>query len=85
MSSFSIEFCLPSFYKEKRVGEKMVLVDVMVKIGFANSKSEARRLIEQRAVKVNHKVETDPKRELEIPEYGMALKVGKRRFAKLVI
>jgi len=55
-------------------------VDLLVKTGLAPSKSEARRLLEQGAVKLNQeKVEAE---EIEVRD-GDIIQAGKRRFAKI--
>ncbi len=61
-------------------GEK--LIDLLVRIGFASSRSEARRLVKQGGVSIGGVKQTDPFVELKF-EDGVILKVGKRRFAKL--
>ncbi len=60
------------------------LVDLLVKINLAPSKSEARRLIKQGAVKIDGKVEKNWRKEIKIKK-GMIVKVGPRRFIKLDI
>jgi len=75
---------IPDTIKEFKVKEDMVLlVDVLMNSALAKSKSEARRLIEQRGVKVNGKVLKDWKVEI-IAEEGTVIQVGKRRFIKIV-
>jgi tyrosyl-tRNA synthetase len=59
------------------------LVDLLVKADLATSKSEARRLVEQKAVKVNDEVKDNWKQQIEIIP-GMILQAGKRRFVKLI-
>jgi tyrosyl-tRNA synthetase len=57
---------------------------VLVELGFASSKSEARRLIEQGAVRVGGEVVGDPDAEYSRDQLvGEVLQVGKRRFARL--
>ncbi|MDP3879973.1 MAG: tyrosine--tRNA ligase [Dehalococcoidales bacterium] len=57
------------------------LDDMLIKIGFARSRSEASRLIRQGAVSVNGKKITNVIAHIE---NGSIIKVGKRRFAKVV-
>lgn len=59
------------------------LVKAMVAIGFANSNSEGRRLIRGGAVSVDSEKIAEESFELVSGEY--LLKVGKRRFAKIII
>lgn len=56
------------------------IVDVMTKSGVAGSNSEAKRLIESNAVELDGSKITDPKQEAK----PGILKVGKRRFVKLI-
>lgn len=64
-------------------GDKISLVDVIVESGLCPSKSEARRMIGQNAVEVNEKKIEDIKTELPV-KGEVLIKVGKRRFAKIV-
>jgi len=64
-------------------GKSILLVDVMHKGGLVNSKSEARRLISQNAVKIDNKVITNINHEIT-PESEVVMKVGKRRFLKII-
>ncbi len=59
------------------------LVKLIVDAGLAPSNGEAKRLIKQNAVSLDSQVLTDPNQELTIKS-GQILKVGKRRFVKLV-
>jgi len=60
------------------------LVDVLLEVGFAESRGEARRLIEQGGVKVDETVIKDINANIEIKEKGTLLQKGKRSFVKLV-
>jgi len=53
-------------------------------VGFAPSNSEARRLIQQKAVEIDGNVISDVDARLA-PQDGMVVKVGKRRFGKVKI
>jgi tyrosyl-tRNA synthetase len=59
------------------------LIDVMVNSELASSRSEARRLVQQRGVRLNDEVLEDPNRDL-VSAAGGVLRVGKRRFLKLL-
>ena len=63
---------------------KIWLIKLIVLSGLANSKSEARRLIEQGGVKINGEKVDDPNLDLTVTE-GMVIKIGKLNFVKLVI
>jgi len=64
--------------------EEIGLIDLVVKAGFAPSNGEARRLIQQGGVRIDDEQLTDVKAVL-MPEDGMILKVGKRKFACLKV
>ena len=63
---------------------KIWIVKLLVDYGFASTNGEARRLISQGGVSIDNNKYTDPAQEVDIKS-GMILKVGKRRFAKIVI
>jgi len=57
---------------------------LIVLCGFAKSNGEARRLTEQGAVSIDGEVITDV--QAEIAAYtGMVLKVGKRRYMRIIL
>jgi tyrosyl-tRNA synthetase len=68
----------------KAGGPKLWLPKIMAEAGLAASTSEARRLIIQGAVQVNGEKVTEPKLELTVGELYQ-LKVGKRRFMKVML
>jgi tyrosyl-tRNA synthetase len=73
---------IPADIAEVRVQARNI-VDVIVEVGFAKSKGDAKRLIEGGGVTVDgHKV-ADWKENLELAQPAV-LKVGKRNFARLV-
>jgi tyrosyl-tRNA synthetase len=63
---------------------KIWLIKLIALSGLVNSKSEARRLIEQGGVKINGEKVDDPNLDLTVKE-GMVVKIGKLNFVKLVI
>lgn len=63
--------------------EEIGLINLVVLAGFAPSNGEARRLIQQGGVRIDDEQITDVKATI-VPEDGMILKVGKRKFARLV-
>jgi tyrosyl-tRNA synthetase len=81
-------------HKEKLAPEEMpthtpsanpiALAALLVEAGLAPSKSEARRLIGQGAVAVNDERVDDPQAEVTLAG-GEIIRVGKRRFARIVI
>lgn len=81
---------LPEDIEEKEIaaGEledgKIRLIKLLTLIGFAASNGEAKRSIQQGAVKLNEEKLTDPNAEVEIAG-GEIVQVGKRKFAKLLV
>jgi tyrosyl-tRNA synthetase len=67
-------------------GGSVLLSKALVGAGLAASNSEARRLLEQGAVKLDGEPATDPKAALDAhTEREVLIQVGKRRFVKLVL
>jgi tyrosyl-tRNA synthetase len=58
------------------------IIEILWKKNMVSSKSEARRLISQKAVKVDGFVITDPYQKIKIQD-GMIIKIGKRKFYKI--
>ncbi len=73
----------PENIKKARLGvNKIGIVELLAKTGLASSKSEARRLIQQGAVKINDAKKTDPHEIISLkPE--ILLQVGPRRFLRV--
>ncbi|HDY73192.1 MAG TPA: tyrosine--tRNA ligase [Candidatus Jorgensenbacteria bacterium] len=65
------------------VSKEIEIVDLLIKAGIS-SKSEARRLIKQKAVKINSEARTDINKMLSLKDNDI-LKVGKHRFFKIKI
>jgi tyrosyl-tRNA synthetase len=70
---------MPEFHLEAETG----LLDLLVAQGMTASKGEARRLVQQQAVKWDDQTVTDPQQILSAGATGV-LKAGKRRFLKLI-
>jgi len=64
------------------VDSRMWCPRLLVAAGLADSTSEARRLIDQGAVRVGDERVTDPQARVDVRS-GMVLRVGKRRFARI--
>lgn len=62
--------------------ESLPILDLLVETKLVPSKSEAKRLILQKGVEINNKIQDDWKGFLKI-EKGMVIKVGKRKFIKI--
>ena len=77
---------MPDDISEFRVKhEKIMVSDLITEIGFAQSKSEARRLIEQKAVSIDgNKIEAIDA-EIHLDKKGIIIKVGKRRIGKVFL
>ena len=74
----------PTDIKECKIkSKKLKVVDILVETKLANSKGNARRLVEQGGVRIDDTVQKDFEKEIEI-ENGMIVQVGKRRFVKIV-
>lgn len=65
-------------------GGTIGLIDLIVNAEFAASKGEAKRLIKQNAVSIDGEKLNNPEAEVEV-KTGQVLKVGKRRFGKIVV
>ena len=73
---------MPDVIDEYKIDEECLLVDIIVGSGLLNSKSEARRMIKQSAVRLDGRVVSDIQLTLS-PGKERMLKVGKRRFLKV--
>ena len=73
---------IPADIDEIKLNQPMKISDILIKAALVQSKNEARRLIEQGAVKIDgEKIEGD----IEIKEKGgFVLQAGKRKFVKVV-
>jgi tyrosyl-tRNA synthetase len=60
----------------------MNILDVLLKINFASSKGEARRLVMQGGVSVNNDKIDDINKSIELTD-NTIIKVGKRKFIKI--
>ncbi len=65
-------------------GASMNIVELVMLAGFADSNSQARRLVLQNAVSIDSEKVTDINTEVAL-KTGAVLKVGKRRFGKIAI
>lgn len=74
---------LPDEMPEFKIKPGEMLIDIMVKAELAKSKSAARRLIGQGGVRLDDEVIDDPGLIVEL-ESPVVLRVGKRRFIRLV-
>ncbi len=75
---------VPDYMEEFKLTEGIQLLDILKKSGFIRSRGEGRRLIKQNAIKLNGKICGD---ELTVLAPGcdeVVIKVGKRRFLKVI-
>jgi tyrosyl-tRNA synthetase len=75
---------MPDLPVSASVRESVSIVELVLDAEFAASKSEARRLVRQKAVSINDEVITDEMAEVEVAS-GDVLRVGRRRFARIQI
>lgn len=79
-------------FKEKELPSKIPLIkiiavsidilDLLVKTKLASSKAEARRLIEQKGVKINNEIQNDWRKIVPVKK-EMIIQAGKRKFVKI--
>jgi tyrosyl-tRNA synthetase len=74
---------LPEDIPDYKMRGEILIVDLMTEAGLASSKSEARRLIKQSAVRIDDEVIGDINAILKV-EAPQILRVGKRRFLQLL-
>jgi tyrosyl-tRNA synthetase len=67
-----------------RAGEEVGLARLIATCGLAPSSSEARRLIQSGAVRVNRERLTDPFGSVRVTD-GMLIQVGKRRICRVSV
>ena len=72
---------IPEFYIENNLSE-MNILDILLKINFAPSKGEARRLVIQGGVSVDGEKVNDISQTIKLEENSV-IKVGKRKFIKI--
>ncbi len=74
----------PDEMDDLALGAPAGIVDVIVRAGFAASNGEARRLVAQGGVRLAGDVVTDAQATVDVAAGPAVLKVGKRRFVRLV-
>jgi len=74
---------IPDEIESKKLKVKSInIIDLLVEVDFAKSKSEARRLIEQGGIKIDGKVESDINKEIKLDKEKL-IQRGKRQFIKV--
>ena len=75
---------VPEDIQEYRIdNDKVLIIDLLMQVKFAQSTSEARRLISQKAVSIDGEKVGDIKKEVILTDDGQILKVGKRKFCRV--
>lgn len=73
----------PTDVRKVSVAPKEIgILDLLVKMKLASSKSEAKRLVEQNAIKINGEVRNDWKEIISVQK-GTLIQAGKRNFAQI--
>lgn len=76
---------IPTFQPKVEEGATIGLLDAMTQAGLTKSNGEARRMVQQNAVSVDGEKVTDIRATFDLStEAPLVIKVGKRRFAKIV-
>lgn len=75
---------IPENMEVMRVSKPISIVDVLVKSGLTSSKNEARRLLEQGAIKIDGVVVSEIESMIIGTDKGIVLQRGKRHFARLI-
>jgi len=74
---------MPKEMPEVEVSQnKIKIIDFLAENSLVSSKSEARRLIEQKAVEIDGKIIGDWRKETEVKD-GAIMRIGKRKFIKI--
>lgn len=73
----------PEFKQFKYNEREISIIDLLVEIGLAPSKNEAKRLILQKAVKINGEIQEDWQKIIKTGT-GMKIQVGPRKFLELI-
>lgn len=76
-------------YTKELLQEGVPILDVLINLGFADSKSAARRLIDQGGVQINNKKLDDVKYNINCTDFDeqgtILIKAGKKRFGKVIL
>lgn len=73
----------PDFEKFKYEEKEVAILDLLVETNLVPSKSEAKRLVMQKAVKINGQAQEDWQKIIKT-EKGMKIQVGPRKFLELI-
>jgi len=59
-------------------------IALLTKTGVIESNSEAKRLLKQKAIDIDGEVVSDGQKEIKIKKEGIVIKIGKRKYYKIV-
>jgi len=65
--------------------DSLPLLDLVFSTKEVSSRSEAKRLISQKAIEVEGEVKTDPSEEIRVTKAGLVIKIGKKKFVKVIL
>ena len=74
----------PDDMPEALLSSEKSLIDLLLGENLISSKGEGKRLIAQKAIKISGEICDDPNKLLSSKDNGAIIKVGKRRFLKIV-
>jgi len=77
------EFSIDKIISINKGKKTLDILDLLVEINLVSSKSEAKRMIIQKGIKINGKIWSDWKKEVEIRK-GIIIQAGKRKAAKII-
>jgi tyrosyl-tRNA synthetase len=81
------EGSIPQDIQTKKIDGSYRLDDLLVQVGLAQSKSAARRLIDESAITINNEKQNDPYKMIEhetIPDEGLVIQKGPKNFVKVI-
>ncbi len=81
--SIFIKKDIPKDIPEYTLKDDQLLIEILLNAGLVKSKGEARRLINQNAVKIDDEVCHDTNRKMVVGQSDTVVKVGKRRFLRI--
>lgn len=74
----------PSGIPTLKIAKKTIpLIELLMKTEYVSSRSEAKRIIQQKGIRINGEIH-DNWQEQVIAKKGMVVRVGKRKFAKII-
>jgi len=75
---------VPSDIPTERLTEPMRVIDILRRLGMADSGKEATRLLEQGGVRLNGEIINGRDAQITVDDLPVILQVGKRRFVRLI-